>query len=156
MSAYCNNCGASVTGAAFCASCGTSISNPTANTQNFAAPAAGASNSAALWAHLGGLLAYSFLGGVLGWVPPLIIRNDARTKGDAFGESEALEALNFHLQWLILNIAIAIVGVVTCGVGWILYLGSGLFILITGIMASVAASKGQAYRYPMMWFRLVK
>ena len=144
-------------GASFCASCGSAIGQaaPNAGFQN-SYPAAGNSISAAMWAHLGGLLAFFFGGMLFGWVPPLIIRGGATTRGDRYVYEQATEALNFHLQWLIINIALIIVTVITCGIGGILYLVSYVLPIIFGIMASVASSRGENYRYPMMFFRIVK
>ena len=157
MSSYCANCGASAAGASFCPACGSALqgNGNTAYSQP-SAPRGGVNYSAAMWTHLGGLLAYYFGGTLLGWLPPLIIRSNARTNGDSFTEGEAIEAFNFHIQWLILNTAIAILGVITCGVGFILWLGSSILILVGGIMGSVAASKGQAYKYPMQFMRFMK
>ena len=109
-----------------------------------------------MWAHLGGLLAFFFGGMLFGWVPPLIIRGGATARGDRYVYEQATEALNFHLQWLIINIALIIVTVITCGIGGILYLVSYVLPIIFGIMASVASSRGENYRYPMMFFRIVK
>ena len=157
MSAYCNNCGAAAMGASFCASCGSAIgqSAPNAGFQT-SGPAAGNSISTAMWAHLGGLLAFFFGGMILGWVPPLIIRGGATARGDRYVYEQATEALNFHLQWLIINAALIVVAVITCGIGSILYVVTYVLVIIFGIMSSVATARGESYRYPMMFFRLVK
>ena len=154
MSTYCNNCGASVQGAAFCAACGTSVtSGASGAAPQYSQPGGNYQN--AMWAHLGGLLATVFCG-ILGWLPGLLIMNDAKVKGDAYTVDQAREAVNFHLQWLIINFALIIVSIITCGVGSFLYYGVGIFMLVVGIMASVATSKGAPYRYPLMFLRLVK
>jgi uncharacterized Tic20 family protein len=105
-----------------------------------------------MWAHLGGVL----VGLAFGWIPALIIRGSATAQRDPYVREQATEALNFQLLWLIINVAVSILGVLTCGIGFFLYIGSLLLPFIFGIMASVATSSGQNYRYPMMMFRLVK
>lgn len=109
-----------------------------------------------MWAHLGGLF--------FGFLPALIIRNTDTARRDPFVFEQATEALNFQLHWLILVIGSAFVGgiitAVTFGLGAIIFvpllLAIGLALLILPILASVATSSGQSYRYPMMMFRLVK
>ncbi len=157
MAAYCSNCGASNTGASFCASCGSAQatnapSQPTYTNTNYSSGNA----SAAMWAHLGGLLAFFFGGMILGWVPPLVIRGSETARRDPYVFGQATEALNFHLQWLIINFALIVVTVITCGIGAFLYFVTLLLVIIFGVMASVATSSGQTYRYPMMLFRIVK
>ena len=160
MSAYCNNCGAAAQGASFCASCGSAIGQSAPNAgfqaQGAAYPSAGNSVSNGMWAHLGGLLAFFFGGMVLGWVPPLIIRGSASAQNDRYVYDQATEALNFQLQWLIINAGLIVVSIITCGIGSLLYIVSWALPIIFGIMASVASSRGENYRYPMMFMRLVK
>ena len=158
MSAFCNNCGAAAGGASFCANCGSSIgmANNSFQAPNNSYQSGGSSTSAAMWAHLGGLLAFFFGGLLLGWIPGLIIRGSSSGQRDRYVFEQATEAVNFHLQWLIINVALIFVTVITCGIGGILYLVTVLLVLIFGIMASAAASRGENFRYPMMFLRLVK
>jgi uncharacterized Tic20 family protein len=157
MSAFCNNCGAAANGAAFCANCGSSI-GVTANT--YQAPGntyqpANSSNSTAMWAHIGGLLT--------SFIVPLIIRSTETARRDRYVRDQSTEALNFQLQWIILSVglslAIFILSIPTLGIALLLFVPLSflpILIIIFGIMASVAASRGENYRYPMMFFRLVK
>lgn len=156
MSAFCNNCGAAAGGASFCANCGSAIGMAT---NNFQAPnnsyqqgnsyqAGNPSTSTAMWAHLGGLLA--------GWLVPLIIRSTDAARRDRYVYEQSTEALNFQLHWMLINFGVLIVGAITCGIGWFLYLATGIIPFVLGIMASVAVSRGENYRYPLMMFRLIK
>ncbi len=149
MSAFCANCGAAAGGASFCANCGSSIGSA----NNFQAPnnsyqAGNPSTSTAMWAHLGGLLA--------GFLVPLIIRSTDSARRDRYVFEQSTEALNFQLHWMLINFGVLILGVITCGIGWFLYLATGIIPLVLGIMASVAVSRGENYRYPLMMFRLIK
>lgn len=160
MAVYCSNCGAASNGGSFCASCGASNSSASApsqptytNTNHSTSPSN--SNNVAMWAHLGGLLA--------GFLVPLIIRSTETARRDRYVLDQATEALNFHLHWMLVSIGlfigISIITVVTFGLGAVLYFVCfipSILILVFGIMASVAASRGENYRYPMMMFRLVK
>ena len=150
MSAFCNNCGAAAGGASFCANCGSAIGMATNNFQapNNSYPSGGQSNSTAMWAHLGGVLA--------GWLVPLIIRSTDSSRRDRYVYEQATEALNFQLHWMLINLGVLILGALTCGFGWFLYLGTGIIPLVLGIMASVAVNRGENYRYPLMMFRLIK
>ena len=93
---------------------------------------------------------------ILGWVPGLIIRGSATGQRDRYVFEQATEAVNFHLQWLLINFGLIIVTVITCGIGSILYLVTIVLVIVFGIMASTATSRGENYRYPMMFLRLVK
>lgn len=108
----------------------------------------------AVGAHIGALAA-SFLGGlaILGPLLVYLIKKDQ----DAFVGEHAREALNFQLTWLIGGIVATIVGVivtiVTVGLALIVLIpaGIGFFIawLVFMVKASMAASRGEYYRYPM-------
>ena len=93
---------------------------------------------------------------MIGWVPPLIIRGSATAQRDPYVREQATEALNFQLQWLIIDAALLILTVITCGIGGFLYLPAVLIVLIFGIMGSVATSSGQNFRYAMLFIKLVK
>jgi uncharacterized Tic20 family protein len=80
----------------------------------------------------------------------------------------ANEALNFQFFWLIsssvLLIAYFFVGVLTLGIGLVLggivgivfIFPTLLFILISQIRATSAASAGKDFQYPLVLFRLIK
>ena len=80
----------------------------------------------------------------------------------------ANEALNFQFFWLItsavLLIAYFVIGVLTLGIGLVVGGIAGLvfifpvllFILISQIRATSAASAGKDFQYPLVLFRLIK
>ena len=102
------------------------------------------SRNLAMLCHLLGLLT-NFLGPLILW----LIKKDE----DAFVDEQGKEALNFQI-----TIALAyIVGGITtflC-VGFILLAVAGIANIVFSIMACIAASKGERYRYPAS-IRLVK
>jgi hypothetical protein len=107
-----------------------------------------------MWCHLGPLLASFVSVGWLSWLPPLLIRQS--NPNDSYVNSQAVESLNFQLQWLIMNFALVILGFITCGVGFILLAAAGIFELVMMIMGSVAASKGEPFRYQLQFMTFVR
>ena len=92
------------------------------------------------------------LGGLLGFLPPLIIwllKKDDSPLVDEQGK----EATNFQLTMLICFIASWILCFVFIGI--ILLPIVGIFDLVMIIMATIKASKGEKYRYPLS-LRLLK
>lgn len=88
--------------------------------------------------HLGGIL-FSFLPGLIVW---LLKKDDSAYIGE-----NAREALNFQITLMIAYfiswiLAFILIGFVLIGVLW-------LANIIFSIMAAVAASKGESYRYPL-------
>ena len=71
----------------------------------------------------------------------------------------AVEALNFQITTLIVVAACIVVGVITLGLGFLLVgpllLAWGVFWLVVTVLASLAANRGEAYRYPLT-IRLVQ
>lgn len=98
----------------------------------------------AMLSHLGGIL-FSF-------IPPLVIWLMFKERG-RFVEEQAKEALNFQITLIIGYIVGAILTIVLIGV--IIVLLVWLAAIVFGILAAVAANKGEAYRYPFA-IRLVK
>ena len=98
----------------------------------------------ALLAHIGGVF-FSFLA-------PLII---LLTKGQQSGfvRDQAAEALNFQLT-LIIAYVVSVVLIVVL-IGLLLLPVIGVLALVFGILAAIASSRGEAYRYPVN-LRLVK
>lgn len=97
----------------------------------------------ALVAHLGGLVA--------GFVPPLVVYlSETR---DPFVRHHATEALNFHLTALIAIVASFLLLFVV--VGLLTLLATIVLTWVFGIIATVRASQGQWYRYPIC-IRMVK
>jgi uncharacterized Tic20 family protein len=106
----------------------------------------------AMWAHLGALLAV-FVTGFLGWVPPLVIMQ-TRGQDSASVRGHAVESLNFQLTLIIATVVGVILSVLLI---WtviipilimIALLAIWIGALIFMIMASMAANRGETYRYP--------
>lgn len=93
-------------------------------------------NNLAMIAHI--------LGIVIGFIGPLIIYLTAKDKPYAYSQSK--EALNFQITVLIGWIAAAILSFI--GIGFILYGAIWVVNLVFSIMAAMAASKGEDYKYP--------
>ena len=96
-------------------------------------------------AHLGGILAYFYVG----WVAALVIWlvNREKVNGAA---AEARVALNFQLTVLIGLIICAIVrSIPVIGfIGWLGFLAVSIISLVLSILAAVAVQRGGSYRYP--------
>ena len=103
-------------------------------------------------AHWGALLATVVSGGSLGFLVPLILM---QTKGqaDPFVRANAVESLNFSLTVLIGMIASAVLAIIVVGIVGLIVIP--IVALILQIMASMAAGRGQVYRYPVS-IRFVK
>jgi uncharacterized protein len=97
-------------------------------------------------------LAGSLVGGIGSWVGPLIIWL-IRREEDPFVAEHAREGLNFNITMVILVIAGTLLAFLTLGIGLIIIIPAGLVIgvlwLIWTIQAAMAASRGEAYRYPL-------
>ncbi len=106
----------------------------------------------AMWTHLGALIAAALSGGLAQFLVPLVIWLSQRDRSD-FVADHAREALNFQISVLIWGVLGALL-VAACGLGVLVLLAIPIVMLIAGIMASVAGSRGQYYRYPMC-FRLI-
>ena len=103
-------------------------------------------------------LAGALTGGVASFVGPLVIWL-IRREDDAFASDHALEALNFNLMVLGVVIVGGIMGIGTLGLGFLiiapLILILAVLWLIWTIQATMAASRGETYRYPLS-IRLVR
>lgn len=100
-----------------------------------------------LWATL------AHIGGVLfSVIAPLIVWLVHKGRG-AFVEEQAKEALNFQILILIAYFVSGILSVI--GIGLLIMPVVWIVALVFGIMAAVAANRGEAYRYPFNW-RIVK
>lgn len=79
-----------------------------------------------------------------------------------FIDDHTKEALNFQLTLIlyliVLPLLAAVIGLITCGIGWVLLpivlIGPYILGLVGMIMASMAANRGEFFRYPMN-FRLI-
>ena len=64
-----------------------------------------------------------------------------------FINDQGKEVLNFQITWTLIFIASAIL--ILVGIGVLMLIGFGIAWLVLVIAASVAASNGQYYRYPL-------
>ena len=102
------------------------------------------SKNLAMLCHLLGLLT-NFLGPLILWI--------IKKEEDKFVDEQGKEALNFQITIMIASV---VAGVTACiGVGFIVGAVVGVADLVFSIMACLAASKGEHYRYPAS-IRLIK
>lgn len=94
----------------------------------------------AIVAHLGGLVAW--------FLAPLVIWLVFRGRGP-YLENQAKESLNFQLTLLIAYVAAGVIALVTLGFGTPLLLLVAVGQLVLQILAAVAASRYEWYRYPV-------
>ncbi|WP_394214322.1 DUF4870 domain-containing protein [Brachybacterium vulturis] len=99
--------------------------------------------------------------GFLGWVGPLVVYLMYKDR-DRFVRFHSAEALNgaiaVFVAQVVLTIAIAIIGVLTLTIGWVLFPLAGLpalLQLIFSIIGAVKANRGEYWNYPVN-IRLVK
>ena len=98
-----------------------------------------------MWAHLSALL-ISFVACGLGFIGPLVIMN-GQGKQSAYIRHHAVEALNFSLTVLIVYVVSAVLMIVIIGFFLLPVIAIGALVL--QIMASMAANRGEWYRYPV-------
>lgn len=117
--------------------------------------ATGAERQYATWIHVGALIAMVVAAAthlVAFWAPPLVVLVMwlVRRHESPFLDDHGREAMNFQISLLILLLLAWVVGILMCGVGWLVTVPAVYVLGIIGlIMAAVAASKGQYFRYPM-------
>jgi uncharacterized protein len=97
----------------------------------------------ALAAHVGSFLA-AYL--ALGFLCPLIVLL-TRGKESAYVRHHAVESLNFQITAAILTVVSVILIFVVIGIFMLIAVGIAYVILV--IMGTVAASRGELYRYPI-------
>ncbi len=91
------------------------------------------------------------LGIFLGFIGPLIIY--LVTPNEGYTKTESKEALNF---WITITIAYVIGAVLTfILIGGLIMAAAGIYGIIMAIIAAMACSKGEDYRYPFA-IRLIK
>ncbi|WP_308159273.1 DUF4870 domain-containing protein [Curtobacterium sp. ISL-83] len=94
-----------------------------------------------LWAtltHIGGIFS--------NFVAPLVAYLVLRDRG-AFVREHTRAALNFHLTMAIAYVAGTILSIVV--IGLFIIWAAGIVSIVFGIIAAVAANRGQLYRYPL-------
>lgn len=105
---------------------------------------------------------FAHLGGILGFIPSLIIWLVFKDRG-VKTNVEAKEALNFQITAAIAQVAVfilnAILTAVTLGIwgliGWLLPLAVWVLSLVWSIMGFSKVNAGGSYRYPIA-IRLIK
>lgn len=95
---------------------------------------------------------FAHLGGILGFLPSLIIWLVFKDRG-AFTNTEAKEALNFQITILIAYIVGSILSIVLIGV--FISLAAWVVAIIFSVLGFLKAKDGTAYRYPFA-LRLIK
>ena len=158
---FCSGCGVDIQENNFCPSCGKQVNSVAdlKQTSNV--------NTLAMWTHLGALIVglsggFVIITSFLAWLPAFLIKQS--NPDSPFVIRHANESMNFQLQWLIIIIPLAIISfiftLVSLGFGAILVIpiviALGIFIVVVEIIATIAASKGEEYSYPLMFFRLIK
>jgi len=97
------------------------------------------------------LLAHLVLSGIAIVIP--IIMWAVKKDQSPFLDDHGREAINFQISLFIWSIIFAIVaiplGVLTCGVGFVIALVPYVLGVVGMIQASTAANRGEFYRYPM-------
>ncbi|MBO9555207.1 DUF4870 domain-containing protein [Cellulomonas sp.] len=99
----------------------------------------------AMVAHLGGILAYFWVG----WVAALVVWLVYRERGGVAAENGRV-ALNFQITVLIGLVACRIVQALPgIGIiGWIAFIALSIISLVLSILAALAVQRGGSYRYP--------
>ena len=87
-----------------------------------------------------------------GFIAPLVIYIVKKEESD-FVRVHAVESLNFQLS--IIFYAIACIPLIFLIVGFFLLIALGFFSLVVVIIATIKASEGKTYRYPLT-IRLIK
>ena len=129
------------------------------------APPDGHSGEARQWAmfaHLsaliGGILTAGWAGSLGCFVGPLIIWL-AKKDTMPFVDDQGKEALNFNITVGIIFLALAVLSIVTLGIGLVIAIPAWVIIgiawLVLSIIAAIKANEGVAYRYPLT-LRLIK
>jgi uncharacterized Tic20 family protein len=97
----------------------------------------------ALASHVGALVAAWF---AMGFLCPLIIM---LVKGNEspFVRRHAVESLNFQISLLIYLVISAVLTILL--IGFVMLIALGIFALVVIIQATMAASNGQEFKYPL-------
>ena len=98
----------------------------------------------AMLAHLGGIL--------FGFLAPLIVFLVQKDRG-AYVNDQSKEALNFQLTLLIAYVVGSVLSIIF--IGLLILFAAWIAAIVFGIMAGLAANKGENYRYPLN-IRMVK
>jgi uncharacterized protein len=102
-----------------------------------------------LWAmltHVSALVGIVVGVGFIGWVGPLVILIVFRDRS-AFVTEHAKTTLNFQITMLIANVIAFVLWFVL--IGFLLTAAIYVVVIVFSIIATVAASRGQRYEYPL-------
>jgi hypothetical protein len=100
-----------------------------------------------MWGMLTHLLAFSIFvgipfGNVIGPLVIYLIKKDEYE----FVAEQGMEVLNFQITWSIIFITTVMILV---GIGVLMLIGFGIAWLVLVILGSVAANRGESYKYPL-------
>lgn len=98
------------------------------------------------WAMAAHLSSFAAAYVALGFLGPLVVLLAAGDRSP-YVRRHAVEALNFNLSWLLYIAVSAVLAVVLIGLPILLVLGIAYLVLV--ILASIEASRGGEYRYPL-------
>ena len=96
-----------------------------------------------LWStlvHVGGIF-FSFLPALIGY---LVLKDRG-----PFVRAHTQTALNFQISIIIYSIGLTILGIITIGLGFLLFIPFGIVVLVFMIIAAVKANNGEYYKYPL-------
>lgn len=82
-----------------------------------------------------------------GFLTPLVLWLVFRDRGPYVAD-QTKESLNWQLTLLIANVAVTVLGFLTLGIGFLLLIPIVIAQIVLGIIAAVAAGRGEWYRYP--------
>ncbi len=103
----------------------------------------------AAFAHLAGLLSLVGVPGVIGSLVIWMWKRDTHRLVNEHGK----EAVNFQISLLIYVAASALIVFLTCGLGALIVVPVGVLlsvlVVVLPIIATVQASEGRSYRYPL-------
>lgn len=82
-------------------------------------------------------------------IAPTLIMWAIKKDKSPFIDDHGREALNFQISLIIYWVGILLLGLVTCGLAWVLYVPFYVLAVAGMVLAAIAANKGDYYRYPM-------
>lgn len=108
----------------------------------------------AMAAHISGPASVVVSAGMLPFLAPLIIWL-IKKDDNAFVAEEAKEALNFQITIFVATMVGALVSLLTCGLGLVVFVPFVIIVAVAsfvlGILAGIQAYGGKPYRYPYTW-----
>lgn len=91
----------------------------------------------------------------LPFLAPLILLL-TKGKDSAYIRYHAVESLNLQITSLIPYLVTVVLGVITCGLGFMLTPLVTIGVVVLNIIAGLKANDGELYRYPVPMLRLIK